>query len=137
MHLVGCIIKDKSIHFCVWCKNKELRNSSLPLKGKQLLLSPLVSFVVREGSLSFYEGAFFPFFSKLPHASHYILRILCTNSLSSVNCLHFGFCSSVGAFREKRLFSTRINSAPTTYYVFCVQIPSVLLTVYISVFAHL
>jgi len=35
-----------------------MRNSSLPLKGKQRLLSPLVSFVVREGRLLFYEGAF-------------------------------------------------------------------------------
>ena len=40
------------------------------------MLSPLVSFVVREGRLLFYEEAFF-LFPKLPHASLYLLRILC------------------------------------------------------------
>ena len=52
-------LKSKSIHFCVWLKYTELCNSSLPLKGKQQLLSPpLVSFVVREGRLFFSEELF-------------------------------------------------------------------------------
>jgi len=51
-------LESKSIHFCVWRKYKELCYSSLPLQGKERMLSPLVSFAVREGRLLFYEGAF-------------------------------------------------------------------------------